>query len=144
MEPKSSKNEKYSIITSYNLVLKRIVNFYHEKCPNKNSSYAHIRRCRIFVDADPKSALEITGSKLFKYKDIIMAKRPDKISHNVDEEKQETLSEYTTQKDIAGQLVENVLLVWRTMEPQDKEDLADQLIDMLKLYIRYLITEKDD
>jgi hypothetical protein len=142
MEPKSTKNEKYNIITAYNLVLKRIVNFYHEKCPNKDSSYAHIRRCRIFLDADPKSALEITGSKLFKYKEIVMSKRPDKISHTVNAEQQETLTEYTAQKDIAGQLIENVLMVWRDMEPQDKDDLSDQLIEMLKLYIKYLIIEK--
>tara|TARA_B110000908_G_C10191614_1_gene420761 strand:+ start:263 stop:694 length:432 start_codon:yes stop_codon:yes gene_type:complete len=142
MEGKSVKNEKYNIITSYNLILKRIVNFYHEKCPNKDSSYAHIRRCRLFIDADPKSALEITGSKLFKYKDIIFAKRPDKISHTADDEKKETLNEYSTQKDIAAQLIENILTVWHSMVPQDKDDLAEQLVDMLKLYIRYLITEK--
>lgn len=143
MEHKSIKNEKYNLITSYNLVLKRIVNFYHEKCPNKDSSYAHIRRCRLFLDADPKSALEITGAKLFKYKDIVLEKRPDKISHNVESEQKETLNEYSSQRDIAGQLVENVLIVWRDMSERDKDDLAEQLIEMLKIYIRYLIIEKE-
>ena len=143
MEKKSAKTEKIAIINDYNVILKRIINFYHEQCPDKDSSYAHIRRGRVFIDADPKSALEITGSKLFKYKEIILSKRPDKISHHMEDEKQETLTEYSTQKDIAGKLVENILTVWHSMNEIDKNDLSDQLIDMLKLYIRYLIIIKE-
>ena len=142
MDNKNIKMERYSIITSYVVILKRVINFYHERCPNKDSSYTHIRRARVFMDADPKSVVEVTGSKLYKYKEIILAKRPDKIVHTADEEKEETLKEYTAQKDIAAKLVENILQVWRHMNAQDKNDLAEQLIEMLRLYIQYLITEK--
>jgi len=136
-------NNKVSIINDYNIILKRIVNFYHDHSPNQQSSYRHIRRARLFLDADPKSALEITGSKLFKYRDIIMMRRPDKIYHNKDKEADETLNEYSDQKDIAGELVDNIITVWRGMEKEQKEELNDQLIDMLKLYAAYVMIEKN-
>lgn len=138
----TSTRSKVQLITDYNIVLKRIINFYHDHCLNKNSSYRHIRRARVFLDADPKSALEITGAKLFKYKEIVFARRPDKISHSMDNERKETLDEYSDQKDIAGELVDNVMRVWHTMGKEDKDELNDQLIDMLRIYIEYLIAEK--
>lgn len=137
------KQEKLNLIKSYNTILKRIINFYHEKCPNKDSSYAHIRRARVFMDTDPKSAMEYTGCKLYKYKEIILSKRPDKIHHYAENEQKETLNEYTSQKDIANKLIENVLLVWRDMTPVDKDDLAEQLIEMFKIYVNYLLLEKE-
>lgn len=133
---------KVAIINEYNIILKRIINFYHDHCPNKDSSYRHIRRARVFIDADPKSALEITGAKLFKYKDIVMARRPDKISHNVENEQKETLDEYSDQKDIAAELIDNVLVVWQQMAVDQKNELSEQLIDMLRLYAQYVMLEK--
>lgn len=138
----SLKQEKLNLIKSYNTILKRIINFYHEKCPNKDSSYTHIRRARVFIDADPKSAMEYTGCKLYKYKEIILTKRPDKIHYYAKDEQQETLNEYASQKDIANTLVENILMVWRDMTNVDKNDLSEQLIDMFKIYVKYLLLEK--
>lgn len=136
--------DKVQIINKYLVILRRIISFYQDKCPDTKGAYKHIRRARIFIDADPKSAVEMTGSKLFKYKEIIFAKRPDKISHNMTIEKEETLNEYTTQKDIANDLVNNILVIWRSMETDEKDVLSEQLIEMLKLYIQYLIIEKSN
>lgn len=138
----TTKQDKLNLIKSYNTILKRIMNFYHEKCPNKDSSYAHIRRARVFIDTDPKSAMEYTGCKLYKYKEIILSKRPDKIHHYAKDEQKETLSEYSSQKDIANTLVENILTIWRDMSAVDKDDLSEQLIDMFKIYVKYLLLEK--
>ena len=136
--------DKVQIINKYLVILRRIISFYQDKCSDTKGAYKHIRRARIFIDADPKSAVEMTGSKLFKYKEIIFAKRPDKISHNMTMEKEETLNEYTTQKDIANDLVNNILVIWRSMETDEKDVLSEQLIEMLKLYIQYLIIEKSN
>lgn len=136
--------DKVQIINKYLVILRRIISFYQDKCTDTNGTYKHIRRARIFIDADPKSATEVTGSKLFKYKEIIFAKRPDKISHNIDTETVETLNEHSTQKDIANDLINNILNVWRSMEADEKDILSDQLIAMLKLYIQYLLIEKSN
>ena len=139
-----SKSEKVQIILGYNTIIKRLINYYHDKSPDKNSSYAHVRRAKVFLDADPKSALEITGVKLFKYKDIIMLEKPERIKSSADAEKKEVLNEYTEQQDIASQLIDNVLNIWSDMAERDRDDFSNQLIELLQLYIRYILLEKKD
>ena len=135
-------SNKTELIEQYCIILKRCLQFYHQKCKNKEESYAHTRRGLTFIEHFPKDAVELTGVKLWKYKSIVKDGDLGNIKHISDKDKINDTPE--TQKDIANSVVVNVTKTWQSLENEEKYNFTQQIKELLITYTKILSIDKQE
>ena len=130
---------KVSITENYCSLMKKLLQFYYDKSNEKNNTHCHIRRGIIFINDFPINAIESTGAKLYKYKDIVNSGNLGQINKHVDNEKKEAPE---SQSDIADSVLNNVCQIWQMSDDKNKKEIIDTIQFMLKLYINYLLIQK--
>ena len=133
---------KVEIVNRYNSIFSRILSFYHEKSRNKSISYSHVRKAKLFMDAQPVAVLEMTGVKLFQYRDMVQSGDIHLIKHHTDTEKINVHENGYSEAQIADDLVKNVFDSWQLLMDDEKVDFTEQVQELLQLYIQYLLLEK--
>lgn len=133
--------EKDKLRKDYLLILRRILQFYSERCPNKVDSHVQTRRGILFLQEFPVHAVEMTGVKLWKYKDIVLSGNFGDI-HSVVTSPEGKKEAPDSQQDIADSVIENVWKTWRMVEDNDRGDFIKQVQEMLKIYTKILLLEK--
>ena len=125
----------------YCLILKRILQFYHEQSSDPATSHMHIRRGILFLQEFPIDAMNMTGVKLWKYKDMIQNGTLGKIKHvaTKPDGKKEIPN---SQLDIANGVIDNVMSTWRIIPTEEKETFTKQIQELLRLYTTLLLHEK--
>lgn len=134
-------SELAQLSDQYCIILKRCLQYYHEKSTNKSASYAHIRRGLLFVNDFPIDAMKMTGVKLWKYKHIVNGGDLGEIKSSTTK-KVRHVDTPETQDDIADSVVETVEQTWQRLEKEEKDAFTEQIKEMLKIYTKILLLEK--
>lgn len=131
----------HTLINNYCTVLKRCLQYYHNKSSNKGDTHVHTRRGMLFINDFPIEAVELTGAKLWKYKDVILSGNVAEIENACVTERSDGITP-ETQKDIAEAVINNIIVVWRTLKSDEKINFTSQIQELLKIYTSILLLEK--
>ena len=131
----------YKVTAKYCIILKRCLQYYHERSVDKSRSHTHIRRGLLFLQEFPDEGMKLTGVKLWKYREIVNSGNLGKIK-KIATLKTAVHEAPQTQQDIASGVIENVMETWRNAPPEDKESFTQQVQELLKLYTERLWLEK--
>ena len=133
--------EKDKLRKEYILILRRILQFYSERCPNQVDSRIQTRRGILFLQEFPMQAVETTGVKLWKYKDIVLSGDLGEIkSVAISPEGKKEAPD--SQQDIADSVIENVWKTWNLLKDNEKGNFTKQVQELLKIYTKILLLEK--
>ena len=135
--------ESINITKRYVLLLKRCLQFYHEKSAEKAISHTHSRRGLLFLQEFPVDGMKLTGVKLWKYRDIVNSGdlgKIKKIATAPDGIKEAPVS----QQDIANSVIDNIIETWKITSEEEKLVFTKQIQELLKLYTSLLLLEKGE
>lgn len=136
------KPEFLKLVNSYCTILKRCMQYYNEKAPNKQETYAHTRRGLLFINDFPLEAVELTGVKLWKYREVVNKGQFKEIEHACTKESSDKTNTPETQKDIAESVIYNITMAWQLLENEEKVEFTQQIQELLKIYAQILLFEK--
>lgn len=136
------KPEFLKLVNNYCTILKRCMQYYTDKAPNKQEAYAHTRRGLLFINDFPLEAVELTGVKLWKYREVINTGQFKEIERTCTKESSDRTNTPETQKDIADSVIYNITMAWRILEDKEKEEFTNQVQELLKIYAKILLFEK--
>lgn len=137
-------HEYHKLIGSYCTILKRCLQYYNEKAPNKHQTYVHTRRGILFINDFPIEAVQLTGVKLWKYKDVINKGDFKEIECSCIKESSDESNTPDTQKDIASSVIYNITQAWGLLEKDEKVEFTLQIQELLKIYARILLADKSN
>lgn len=103
-----------------------------------------MRKAKLFLDAQPLMAMEMTGAKLFQYKEYVLSGELHKVDSHCKEEKSELDQKNYSESKIADELIQNIRDSWETMDEDQKSEFVKVVQEMFDYYIRYLIAVKND
>ena len=133
-------SDKVLLSEQYCSILKRILQFYHEESNNKDITYTHIRRGLLFLKEFPIDAVELTGVKLWQYKDIITLGNLGKIKYENLNTNNMGIPE--SQKDIADDVFNTVLQTWKNLTGEHKKLITADVQELLKIYTKIIIIDR--
>ena len=138
-------NSEYINLTNrYCAILKRCLQFYNDKAPDKVDSHKHTRRGLLFINDFAVEAMQLTGVKLWKYREVVSQGQFKEIERACTRESSETDNTPETQKDIAESVIYNITMAWRQANPEEKQQITEQMQEMLKIYTQILLMEKSN
>ena len=135
---------KVKITENYCSILKRLLQYYYDNSNQKDETHIHIRRGILFINEFPVDTIELTGSKLYNYKEIVNSGELNKIGSYANNEEIRKKETPTTQSDIADSVINNVCYVWKMSNEKNKKEIVENIQLMLKMYIKYLLIEKKE
>ena len=131
---------KPEIIQDYCTVVKKIVNYLHKNSPNDKSE-TYRGRALIFINNTPGMVLELTGPLLFKRNKAIQRGNPGELIKEMIHAKAEINKANTPEED-ADYILHNIISILEKAPAVDKKVLVKDLQYITKLYIQFLILEK--
>jgi len=135
---------KIEIVNEYVKIFQKILGFYYDHSTDKAAAYAYTRKAKIFLDAQPLLAMEMTGAKLYQYKEYVLSGEIHKIKNHCEDEKTELNSLQYSEAKMADELINNINDTWELLDERDKKEFVEVVQELFDYYIKFLICAKND
>lgn len=129
---------KTEIIQEYCTIFKKVVNYLHKNSLN-DTAESYRNRALIFINNTPGMVLELTGPILFKRNKVIQEGNPTILITEMEQAK----TEVDRSEEDTHYILHNIISILKQAPDPDKKVLVKDLQYVTKLYIKFLLLEKN-